>query len=361
MNKRPYNFAPGPAQLPEPVLEKVRAETMSYRGTGVSVMEMSHRSPEFEDIIDRAEKRLRELLGVPDSWAVLFLQGGASLQFSMVPMNLYTARRTADYVCSGHWAQRAIEEAARLGTVRVVASSQAEGFVRVPVVDPASLDPQADYLHITWNNTIYGTRSVSCPTAGSVPVVADMSSSLLSERIEVSRFGLIYAAAQKNIGPAGLTIVIVRRDLLERAGKDLPTMLCYRTHAKGRSLYNTPPCHAVYVAGLVLDWIAETGGLGAMEDRNRRKAETLYTFLDSSRTFRARVNGPDRSFMNVTFGLPTPELETRFVGQAERAGLLSLAGHRTAGGMRASLYNAMSHEGVDALVAFMARFEKENG
>jgi phosphoserine aminotransferase len=360
MNMRPYNFAPGPAQLPEPVLQAVQAETMSYRGTGVSVMEMSHRSPEFEDIIDRAEKRLRELLGVPDSWVVLFLQGGASLQFSMVPMNLYTARRTADYVCSGHWAQRAIEEAARLGTARVVASSQAEGFVRVPEVDPANLDPQADYLHVTWNNTIYGTRSVSCPAAGSVPVVADMSSSLLSEPVEVSRFGLIYAAAQKNIGPAGLTVVIVRKDLLERAGKDLPAMLSYRTHAKGRSLYNTPPCHAVYVAGLVLDWIAETGGLAAMEARNKGKAEALYAFLDSSRLFRARVTGPDRSLMNVTFGLPTPELEKHFVVEAERAGLLSLAGHRTAGGMRASLYNAMPLEGVMALVAFMAGFEKEN-
>jgi phosphoserine aminotransferase len=295
MKTRPYNFAPGPAQLPEAILEKVRAETSSYRGTGVSVMEMSHRSPEFEDIIARAEKSLRDLLGVPDSWAVLFLQGGASLQFSMVPMNLYTARRTADYVCSGHWAQRAIEEATRLGAVRVVASSEAERFARVPPVDPVRLDPQADYLHITWNNTIYGTRSVACPQAGAVPIVADMSSCLLSEPVDVSRFGLIYAAAQKNIGPAGLTVVIVRKDLLDRAGSDLPTMLCYRTHAKARSLYNTPPCHAVYVAGLVLDWVAETGGLAAMEARNRRKAGTLYAFLDSSRLFRPRISGADRS------------------------------------------------------------------
>ncbi len=358
--KRPYNFAPGPAVLPEPVLREVQRETLSYAGTGMSIMEMSHRSPEFERVMQHAEERLRELMGIPSGYQVLFLQGGASLQFTMVPMNLFTERRSADYVCSGHWAQRAIEEARKLGTVRIVASSEAERFTRIPAIDPAAFDRGADYFHVTSNNTIYGTRFVSYPDTASVPLVADMSSSLLSEPVEVARFGLIYAAAQKNVGPAGLTVVIIRKDLLERSADKLPTMLSYRTHAKGKSLYNTPPCHAVYVAGLVLDWLAASGGVAAMAERNRRKAETLYAFLDASRLFSAKIKGPDRSWMNVTFGLPTPDLEKKFVAEAEKAGLLSLAGHRSVGGMRASLYNAMPQEGADALVAFMARFEKEN-
>jgi phosphoserine aminotransferase len=358
--KRPYNFAPGPAVLPEPVLREVQRDTLDYADTGMSVMEMSHRSPEFERVMTHAEERLREVMGIPSTHDVLFLQGGASLQFAMVPMNLFTDRRSADYVCSGHWSQRAIEEARRLGSVRVVASSEAERFTRIPPVDPAAFDPSADYFHVTSNNTIFGTRFVSYPHTGSVPLVADMSSSLLSEPVEVARFGLIYAAAQKNVGPAGLTVVIIRKDLVERSANTLPTMLSYRTHAKGRSLYNTPPCQAVYVAGLVLDWVAAGGGVAAMAERNRRKAETLYAFLDASRLFSAKITGADRSWMNVTFGLPTPELEKKFVAEAERAGLLSLAGHRTVGGMRASLYNAMPQEGVDALVAFMSRFEKEN-
>ena len=358
--KRPFNFAPGPAVLPEPVLKQVQRETLSYAGTGISIMEMSHRSAEFERVLERAEQRLRELLRIPAGYHVLFLQGGASLQFAMVPMNLYTDRRSADYVCSGHWSQRAIEEARRLGSVRVVASSENEGFTRIPPIDPSSFDTRADYFHVTSNNTICGTRFVGYPDTGAVPLVADMSSSLLSEPVDIVRFGLIYAAAQKNVGPAGLTVVVVRKDLAERAGDQLPTMLSYRTHAKGRSLYNTPPCHAVYVAGLVLDWIADNGGLEGMAQRNRRKAETLYRFLDSSRLFAPKIKGPDRSWMNVTFGLPSPELEKKFVAEADKAGLLYLRGHRTVGGMRASLYNAMSQEAVDALVAFMDRFEKED-
>ncbi len=358
--KRPYNFAPGPAVLPEPVLEQVQRETLSLGSTGISVMEMSHRSPDFERILAHADERLRQLLAVPDGYEVLFLQGGASLQFSMVPMNLFTERRSADYVCSGHWSKRAIEEARKLGTVRVAASSEAQGFTEIPAIEPGALDPQADYLHVTSNNTIFGTRFRSYPESGAVPLVADMSSSLLSEPFDCGRFGLIYAAAQKNIGPAGLTVVVIRRDLLGRSTDRLPAMLSYQVHAKGRSLYNTPPCHAIYVAGLVLDWVAENGGVRGMADRNRKKAQTLYSFLDSSKLFAAKITGPDRSWMNVTFGLPTQAMEKKFVSEAASAGLQSLAGHRSVGGMRASLYNAMPQEGVDALVSFMARFEKEN-
>lgn len=355
-----YNFSAGPSVLPAPVLSQAAAEITGALGSGRSVMEMSHRSAEFLSIIEAAEADLRTLMAIPDNYRVLFLQGGASLQFAMVPLNLFRGSRSADFVITGQWAKKAAEEAARFGRARIVASSESTVFDHIPSLDPSDFDPSADYFHITYNNTIYGTRYTSIPDTGAVPLVADLSSMILSEPLDIRRFGLVYAGAQKNIGPAGVTVAIVRDDLLGHAGPDVPTMLNYAVHADNRSLYNTPPCHAIYMAGLVFRWILDQGGVAAMQQMNEEKAALLYCAIDGSRLFRCPVAPADRSLMNVVFVTGDPELDKRFLVEAEEAGLSNLAGHRSVGGMRASIYNAMPIEGVQALVEFMERFERRS-
>ena len=352
---RVYNFAAGPAVLPLPVLEKAQKEMTDFAGTGMSVMEMSHRSKPFEEIMAGAESALRDLLSIPQNYKVLFLQGGASLQFAMVPLNIGSP---GDYVISGYFAKKAFEEAAKLGTANVAASSQAEDFSRVPAVDPAGLNPGASYVHVTSNNTIYGTQMKRFPDAGAIPLVADMGSDFLSRPVDVSKFGLIYAGAQKNAGPAGLTVVIIREDLLSRPHGVIPTMLEYKVHADGRSMYNTPPTYSVYVAKLVFDWLIRQGGLSVMARRNEEKARALYDVLDGSEMFKGTAFQPDRSPMNVTFVLPTEDLTKKFLTQAQAAGFSGLKGHRAVGGVRASLYNAMPLDGARALASFMKEFEK---
>ena len=351
-----YNFSAGPAVLPRPVLEKAQAELVEYQGSGMSIMEMSHRGKIFSGVRDRAEAALRELMAIPDDYAVLFLQGGASSQFAMVPMNL-TRRGKADYVNTGAWSKKAIAEAKRYTQVRVVASSEDRTFCYIPALEAGMFDPEADYVHITTNNTIYGTCFPSLPPVGDVPLVADMSSNILSQAYRVEDFALIYAGAQKNIGPAGVTIVIVRRDLLGEVLPVTPTMFNYQIHAKEDSMYNTPPTYGIYMAGLVFEWMLAEGGVPAMEARNREKAALLYDFLDRSSLFESTVTGPERSLMNVPFRLPTDELNAQFLVEADAAGLKTLKGHRSVGGMRASIYNAMPRAGVQALVDFMGVFE----
>jgi phosphoserine aminotransferase len=358
---RVFNFSAGPAVLPLEVLETARAELAEWRSSGMSVMEMSHRGKAFESIARQAEADLRELLGVPESYHVLFLQGGASSQFAMVPMNLMRGTRRADYVNTGLWSKKAISEARRYGQVNVVASSESGGFTVVPPQAEWKLDPQASYLHYTPNETINGVEFHRVPEAGEVPLVADMSSTLLSRPIDVTRFGLIYAGAQKNIGPAGLTLVIVRKDLAAEVLPGTPTMFDYRTHAENGSMYNTPPTYAWYIAGLVFDWLKRRGGLAAMAERNRHKAERLYAAIDSSGFYRNPVDPACRSWMNVPFSLARPELDSEFLEQARNAGLTELKGHRSVGGMRASIYNAMPEEGVDTLIAFMQEFARRYG
>mgnify|MGYP000994294584 CR=1 FL=1 len=359
--KRVYNFSAGPSVLPEPVLRRAAAEMLDYRGSGQSVMEMSHRSKVFGEIIGSAESLLREVMGVPDDYAVLFLQGGASSQFAMVPLNLMTGSGKADYVLTGQWATKACKEAARYGDARVVASSKDKNFTYIPKLDPASFTKDADYFHICMNNTIYGTVYHTLPETGAVPLVADISSCALSGPIDVSRFGLLYAGAQKNMGPAGLTVVVIRKDLIGRAGEKTPTMFNYKTHADHGSMFNTPPCYAIYICGLVLDWLKNTvGGLTEMEKINRKKAGLLYDFLDRSKLFRGTVAREDRSLMNVPFVTGRAELDAKFVAEAEESGFVNLKGHRTVGGMRASIYNAMPVEGVEKLVGFMEKFERAN-
>jgi phosphoserine aminotransferase len=357
---RVYNFAPGPGALPEEVLKKAGEEIFEYRGSGMSVMEMSHRSKEFEAILNNAAGTLRELMGIPENYHILFLQGGASTQFAMVPLNLFSGSRRADYVETGSWAKKAIEEARKYGTVNVVASSKDRNFSYIPRVTKSSLSADADYVHITTNNTIYGTRFSELPDTGNVPLVADMSSNILSEACDVSKFGLIYAGAQKNLGPAGLTVVIVRKDLVGKAMSVAPTMLDYRIHADNNSLYNTPPCWCVYIAGLVFEWVKRQGGVHAMEKINREKASLLYGFIDGSKLYKGTAEKKDRSLMNLTFVLPTEDLNAKFVKEAAGQGLVQLKGHRSVGGMRASLYNAVPLEGVRRLVGFMKKFEAEN-
>ncbi len=358
---RVYNFSAGPAMLPEPVLRQVREELLDWHGSGMSVMEMSHRGPHFMEIARRAEADLRELLDIPEDYRVLFLQGGASLQFAMVPLNLMGEGGKADYVLTGSWSKKAAAEARRLGTVSIAASTEEGGFTTVPPQETWRLDPQAAYVHYTPNETIQGVEFHWVPDTGDVPLVADMSSTLLSRPIDVSRFGLIYAGAQKNIGPAGLTLVIVREDLIGRARAGTPTMLDYATHAEAGSMHNTPPTFAWYVAGLVFQWIKEQGGLEAMAERNRRKAERLYAAIDASDFYSNPVDPAARSWMNVPFTLADPRLDPVFLKEAEAEGLVTLKGHRSVGGMRASLYNAMPEEGVEALVQFMAEFERRHG
>ncbi len=357
---RVYNFSAGPAVLPEPVLLKAKDELADYRNSGMSVMEMSHRSKEFTGIIETAEANLRKLMNIPENYKVLFLQGGASSQFAMVPLNLFSAKKKADYVNTGQWSKKAIAEAKRYGTVKVVASSDDKTFSYIPDLKKDMFDPDADYVHITSNNTIYGTTFPSIPDTGNVPLVSDMSSIILGKVYDVSRFGIIYAGAQKNIGPAGLTIVIIKDSLIGHAMDITPTMFNYATHSENKSLFNTPPCFAIYMAGLVFEWLLELGGVVAMEKVNCEKAALLYQYLDHSKLFKSTVKEPYRSIMNVPFVLPSDELNDKFIKEASAAGLKTLKGHRTVGGMRASIYNAMPKEGVVKLVEFMDKFEKEN-
>ena len=358
---RVFNFSAGPAMLPEPVLKKAAEEMLDYKGSGMSVMEMSHRSKPFEEIIKGAEASLREIMNIPDTYYVLFLQGGASLQFAMVPLNLFKGSKKADYVNTGTWSKKAISEAKKYGTVNVVASSEDKKFAEIPVIDPAKFSKDADYFHITTNNTIEGTTIRELPNTGSVPLVADMSSYILGEEYDVTKFGLIYAGAQKNIGPAGVTVVIVRKDLVGNALPITPTLLDYKIHAENESLYNTPPCYAIYISKLVFEWIKAEGGLKAVAARNKSKAEMLYQAIDGSKLYKAPVTNPKfRSIMNVPFALPTEELDEKFLAEAKKAGLTTLKGHRSVGGCRASIYNAMPVEGVKKLVEFMKDFEAKN-
>lgn len=356
-----YNFSAGPATLPEAVLKKAAAELTDYRGCGMSVMELSHRGKEFTQIITDAEKNLRDVMAIPDNYKVLFLQGGASLQFAMVPLNLLVGSKKADYVNTGQWSKKAISEAKKTGEVNVVASSAEATFSYIPKLDSATFTKDADYFYIVSNNTIYGTRFTQFPDTGDVPLVADMSSDILSQPIDVSKFGIIFAGAQKNIGPAGVTIVIIREDLIGNAPESIPTMLDYKTHADTGSCYNTPPCYSIYMAGLVFEWIKEQGGLGAMQKHNEEKAGILYDYLDASKMFSSPVAKEDRSLMNVPFVTGDADLDAKFIAFAAEKGLKTLKGHRSVGGMRASIYNAMPIDGVKALVAAMEEFEKVNG
>lgn len=357
---RVYNFSAGPAMLPQEVLKKAASEMLDYKGCGMSVMEMSHRGKEFMEIIQTAEANLREIMSIPNNYKVLFLQGGASLQFAMVPLNLMQKNKKADYVHTGQWSKKAISEAKKYGKVNIVASSEDKNFTYIPELNPATFSKDADYFYIVTNNTIFGTAYKRIPHTGDVPLVADMSSNILSEPMDVSQFGLIFAGAQKNIGPAGLTIVIIREDLVGKAGVNTPTLLDYKTHVEAASLYNTPPCYAIYIAGLVFEWIKEKGGLSAIAKMNHEKAKILYDYLDRSKLFKNPVHKDCRSIMNVPFVTGSEALDEKFIAEASKRGLKTLKGHRSVGGMRASIYNAMPIEGVKALVDFMEEFEKQN-
>ena len=358
---RVYNFSAGPSMLPESVLRRAADEMLDYQGSGQSVMEMSHRSKVYDNIIKSCEALLREVMNIPDNYKVLFLQGGASTQFAMVPLNLMTKSGRADFVLTGQWATKAYKEAARYGEAHVVASSKEQNFTCIPKLDPDTFTKDADYFHICMNNTIYGTLWHELPDTGNVPLVADISSCILSEPLDVSRFGLLYAGAQKNMAPAGLTVVIIREDLIGHAMEITPTMLNYQTHAEKDSLFNTPPCYCIYMAKLVLEWIKnDIGGLEKMAERNRKKAAMLYDYLDHSKLFRGTVVKEDRSLMNVPFVTGSQEKDAAFVEAAAKAGFVNIKGHRTVGGMRASIYNAMPVEGVEKLVAFMKEFEAAN-
>ena len=357
---RVYNFSAGPAVLPEEVLREAADEMLDYRGTGMSVMEMSHRSKAFAGIIQEAEADIRDLMQIPDNYRVLFLQGGASQQFAMIPMNLMK-NKVADYIVTGQWAKKAYQEAQKYGKVNKIASSEDKTFSYIPDCSDLPVSPDPDYVYICENNTIYGTKFKTLPNTKGKTLVADVSSCFLSEPVDVTKYGVIYGGVQKNIGPAGVVIVIIREDLItDDVLPGTPTMLKYKTHADAGSLYNTPPAYGIYICGKVFKWLKAQGGLGAMKERNERKAALLYDFLDQSRLFKGTVRREDRSLMNVPFVTGDGELDAKFVAEAKAAGLESLKGHRTVGGMRASIYNAMPYEGVQALVDFMAQFEKEN-
>lgn len=357
---RVYNFSAGPAVLPESVLKSAAEEMLDYKGCGMSVMEMSHRSKAFEEIIKTAESDLRELMHIPDNYKVLFLQGGASQQFAMIPMNLMK-NKVADYIVTGQWAKKAYQEAAKYGKVNKIASSEDKTFSYIPDCSDLPISEDADYVYICENNTIYGTKFKELPNTKGKTLVADVSSCFLSEPVDVSKYGIIYGGVQKNIGPAGVVIVIIREDLItEDVLPGTPTMLTYKTHADADSLYNTPPAYGVYICGKVFQWLKEMGGLEAMKERNERKAKILYDFLDQSKLFKGTVEKKDRSLMNVPFVTGSDELDAKFVKEAKAAGLENLKGHRSVGGMRASIYNAMPEEGVQALVDFMKKFEEEN-
>lgn len=357
---RVYNFSAGPSMLPVEVLEKAQREMVEYGAAGMSVMEMSHRSKDFEEIIQGAEALVRELMHVPDNYKVLFLQGGGSSQFTMVPMNLGAKNKKCDIVITGQWAKKAAQEAERYITVNKVASSADKTFSYIPKLDKSTFSKDADYFYICYNNTIYGTKFNELPDTGDVPLVADISSMVMSEEIDVSKFGLLFAGAQKNLGPAGVTLVIVREDLIGHQMESTPTMFNYQIHADNNSLYNTPPTYSIYVLKLVLEWIQEKGGVAAIQKINEQKAKILYDFLDGSKLFKGTVAPEDRSLMNVPFVTGDAELDAKFVKEAKAAGFVNLKGHRTVGGMRASIYNAMPVEGVEKLVDFMRKFEAEN-
>ena len=361
MTNRIYNFSAGPAVLPLEVLEEAREHLIALPGVGMSILEISHRSKPFDDIIQGAEADIRTLAGIPEGYHVLFLQGGASLQFSMVPMNLLSQGGSADYIVTGSWSQKAVKEAKRVGAVKIAATTEGENFARIPAQQELTLDPEAAYLHYTTNNTIFGTEFSYVPNAGRVPLVADASSDIFSGPIDVSKFALIYAGAQKNLAPAGLTLVIIRDDMLKRTPASLPTMLQYTIHAENKSLYNTPPVFTIYVMRLVLRWLLKSGGLEAIQRVNDRKAGKLYAEIDRTGFYRAHAQPGSRSRMNVTFRLPSEELEKTFAKDATAAGLDGLKGHRSVGGMRASIYNAFPEEGIDALVQFMQEFERKKG
>ena len=357
---RVYNFSAGPAVLPEEVLQQAADEMLDYHGTGMSVMEMSHRSAAFKGIIETAEQDIRDLMGIPDNYRVLFLQGGASLQFAAIPMNLMH-NKVADYIVSGSWSKKAYKEACQYGDARCLASSEDQTFSYVPDVDALQYSPDADYVYICQNETIYGTRYSKLPQTGDVPLVADVSSMFLSEPVNVSDYGLIYGGVQKNVGPAGAVVVIVRDDLVtEDVFPGTPTVMRYKTQADAGSMYNTPPCYTIYVCGLVFKWLKAQGGLEAMKERNEYKAQLLYDYLDQSKLFHGTARKEDRSIMNVPFVTGDADMDAKFVAESKAAGLENLKGHRSVGGMRASIYNAMPVEGVQALVEFMDKFEKEN-
>ena len=354
------NFSAGPAVLPEEVLQAAADEMMDYKGTGMSVMEMSHRSKPFEEIITEAEADLRDLMGIPDNYKVLFLQGGASQQFAAIPMNLMK-NGVADYIITGQWAKKAAQEAEKYGKVNRIASSEDKVFSYIPDCSDLPIDDNADYVYICENNTIYGTKYKELPNTKGKILVADVSSCFLSEPVDVTKYGVIYGGVQKNIGPAGTVIVIIREDLIrDDVLPGTPTMLKYKTQADAKSLYNTPPAYGIYICGKVFKWLKKMGGLEAMKERNEKKAKLLYDFLDQSQLFKGTVVKEDRSLMNVPFVTGNEELDAKFVKEAKAAGLENLKGHRTVGGMRASIYNAMPYEGVEALVAFMKKFEEEN-
>ena len=361
MTERIFNFSAGPAVLPVPVLEQAQRELVSLPGVGMSVMEISHRSKTFDEIIGNAERGLRELLGLPENYHVLFLQGGASLQFSMIPMNLLPKGGSADYIITGSWGKKALKEAKREGSVNVAATMADGGFTRTPGADEIKLDANAAYVHITTNETIEGVEWKEEPDVGSVPLFADASSDILSHPIPVEKYALLYAGAQKNMGPSGVTLVILRDDLLERIPDNLHTMLDYRTHVQNNSLYNTPNTWGIYIIDLVCKWIKEKGGLRGMQRLNEEKAKLVYDAIDSTTFYRGHADPDARSIMNVTFRLPSEELEKKFATEATAAGLDGLKGHRSVGGIRASIYNAFPREGVEALVAFMKEFERKNG
>ncbi len=359
---RVYNFSAGPSMLPLEVLEQAQKEFVCYGNTGMSVMEMSHRSKDFEDILNEAKKDLKELMNIPDDYEIIFVQGGGSTQFAMIPLNLFHKSMKADFIKTGQWAKKAMEEAGRYGKVRAVASSEEKIYTYIPKTKKEDFDPEADYAYITYNNTIYGTHYIEdkIPDTGDVPLVTDISSCILGEKVDVTKFGLLFAGAQKNLGPAGVTVVIIRKDLLGHAMDITPTMLNYDIHVKNNSLYNTPPTYGIYFAGLVFKWVKKLGGVEAMQKINEEKCKILYDFLDESDFFRGTVVPEDRSLMNAPFVLPTKELDAQFIKEAEAAGFVNIKGHRTVGGMRASMYNAMPMEGVTKLVEFMKDFQVKN-
>ncbi len=356
---RVYNFSAGPSMLPLPVLEKAAAELVCYGDSGMSVMEMSHRSPAYEAIIQKAEADFRKVMNIPDNYKVLFLQGGASTQFAAIPLNLMKTGK-ADYILSGQFSTKAQKEGMKYGDARIVASSKDANFTFVPQTKREDFRPDADYVHICFNNTIYGTKYNYIPDTGDIPLVADLSSCIMSEPVDVTKFGVIYAGAQKNMAPAGLTVVIVREDLLGNARPETPSMLDWKLMADNDSMYNTPPCYSIYMAGLVYEWILSIGGLEEMKKMNEKKANLLYDYLDSQDYYIAPVEKSSRSMMNVTFVTGNEELDKKFPKEAAAAGLMNLKGHRSVGGMRASIYNAMPYEGVEALVAFMKDFAEKN-
>jgi len=356
-----YNFAAGPAVLPVQVLEEAQLDMVSMPGSGMSLLEMSHRSKPVIQVIEAAEEGIRNLAGIPDNYNVLFLQGGASLQFSMVPMNLLTPNGQGDHILTGNFAKLALQDAQKVGNIRVAGSTEDQEFARVPYQDELNLDPKSDYVHITGNNTIYGTEWPTEPDVADVPLVSDLSSNMFSKPIDTTKYGLIYAGAQKNLGAAGVTLVVIRDDLLQRSPDSLPAMLNYNTHAKANSAHNTPPVFAIYILGLVVKWLAEQGGLDQMAQLNQDKAQILYDALDSSEFYRGHAQSDHRSKMNVTFRLPSQDLDAQFIGETTAAGLVELKGHRSVGGIRASIYNAFPKAGVEALVSFMKEFERTHG